>query len=886
MYLRSFLCGLCLLLSVIPAKAQQTFTINGFVKDSLAAPVVSATISIVTKNGSGVAFTKTDQKGFFTSTVSNDSLSVKVTAMGYQQLIFPLPEYTGKALTIVLKKATAVLKEVNITSQRKVSLTSDTLMYHVKSFKEPNDRVIADLIGRLPGIKIDDKGAISYNGKAISKVYIDGDNLMDGRYRLATNNVPVNAVEQVQVIERDQPVKALNGYVVTNNVSLNLKLTDSARAITINTAQVGAGNKAYSAEINNLILKPKIKSINSLKTNNIGENLERENADLGGSSGHELSLKSPNPYLAISSADPPTLAEKYYLKNNDNSININGLFKLQSDWTLRLNVATLQLKRKYNFNNSISYFINNDTIGYNEIQNHQHKLNQWQIQAQIEKNSKALYVKSLTRLDLPTWDKSGTTIQNGEKLAQYLPSSYLSLSNETNVVKAIGANNILQYNSTLQYYKLNENLKISPGIQKDILNENRDYLMLDQQVYTKNIFVNQSLTFKTKFNNLVLSASIGGSFERNRLNSNLYKTDSLGAEESVGDQYKNEISFNNLGLFGKASVIYLIKNGSLSLEASPAFSFIDYAGPTKPINKNSYFQLNPTVDFRKNLGRYSEFSFKYFQQTTFGAVADIYGGTILTNYRKLNFNESPLPKTDLDGLSFRYSYRKPITMLFYNLNFSYDRTGQNFINAFEINQGLTKSKAIDYNNKTHKYALYGNVSKYLFFISTNLSATANVSLQQGYNFYNEEISPFSVRNINVSATARKKLLSVISVSVTAETGKFTNVQKAGNGDLRNTTDIRTLKTEWQHNITPTFSYNLAYSLTSYKQSLQQKVNNSFLDANIKYAPTQWKGFFELQCINLINRKSYEQVNADANQLSMFNVPLRERTLLLKYLFTF
>lgn len=890
MYLKSFLLGLCLLWSVISALAQQTIIVNGYVKDSLAMPVTLATISIIAKNGAGVAFAKTDEQGFFSCTAPNDTLAIKVTALGYEQLVLPLPINKGQPFSIALKKKINLLREVNITAQKKISLASDTLKYNVKAFKDQNDRVIADLINRLPGIQVDEKGAISYNGKRIANVYIDGDNLLSGKYRLATNNVPVGAVEQVEVIERDQPIKALNGYVVANNVSLNLKLTDSVRTMTINTGYVAVGNKVYSAELNNLIFQKKVKSINNLKTNNIGENLENENADIGTSfNNNEINLKNPQPYLSMETGTLPGVADKYYLMNNDNAANINTLFKFKADWSLRLNISTLQLKRKYNYNNAVNYFITNtDTIRYDEVQNNVFKLNQWQTQAQIEKNSNSVYLKSITRLDLPKWNRNGNTSQNGQDFNQSQPTNYLSLSNETNIVKALGVDNIFQYNSVVQYYKVDESLRILPGIQENIVNDSVGYLLLDQEVRTKNIFINQSATYKTKFNQFILSASIGASFERNKLNTNLYKTDSTNTVSVVGNHFKNDVIFDNLGLFGKASLIYLIQKGSISIESSPTYSFINYASSEKTFSrKNSYFLANPIVEFRKNTGKYGEFNFRYAQQTEFGQVNDIYPGTILVNYRQFNFNDTPLPKIDINSFGARYSYRRPLKMFFYNLNFNFDRTKQNFINSYTIDSGLTKSIAVDFRNKIDKYALSGNMSKYLFFLATNVSVYGNLGLQKGNSFYNNEISPFNSYNVNLSVTARKKMFSQITLSLTGEMGKFINQQNTlRNSSIKNTTNIEKIKAQWQHNLNEQVSYSLTYNFTSYQQSSQQVIKNNFLDLNAKYTPRKWKSYFEFQCINLINQNLYKQINSSSNQLSIFQIPLRERTFLLKYSFTF
>lgn len=73
-----------------------------------------------------------------------------------------------------------MLKEVKVSAQRLLR-SGDTLTYSVSSFRQGQDRSLADVITKMPGLEVKANGQIEYQGKAISKFYIEGlDYFLDG----------------------------------------------------------------------------------------------------------------------------------------------------------------------------------------------------------------------------------------------------------------------------------------------------------------------------------------------------------------------------------------------------------------------------------------------------------------------------------------------------------------------------------------------------------------------------------------------------------------------------------------------------------------------------------------------------------------------------------
>ena len=77
------------------------------------------------------------------------------------------------------------------------------------SFVDVTDKSIGDVLKKLPGIQVLSTGQILYQNKAISKFYIEGLDMLRGKYGIATHNIDVSKVATVQVLENHQPIKAL-----------------------------------------------------------------------------------------------------------------------------------------------------------------------------------------------------------------------------------------------------------------------------------------------------------------------------------------------------------------------------------------------------------------------------------------------------------------------------------------------------------------------------------------------------------------------------------------------------------------------------------------------------------------------------------------------------
>ena len=264
----------------------QVLVLSGMVQDDATLePVVGATISVKkSTDGIIVAYTTTDKNGKFLLKypVQNASACVlQATCLGYEEQTFSLSDQYD--FHIRLKEKSFVLKEVTVKSQ-KIMQKNDTTSYFVSNFATSSDRTIGDVIANMPGLDVAENGKISFNGSPITNFYIEGLDVLNGKYNIATNNIAYDNIARVEVIENHQPIKMLQGSEKGAGTALNLKLKDAAKSkwtgnVTAKTG-LSAENMLWQAELFASKFAASRQNISTFKTNNRGKNIVNENKTL------------------------------------------------------------------------------------------------------------------------------------------------------------------------------------------------------------------------------------------------------------------------------------------------------------------------------------------------------------------------------------------------------------------------------------------------------------------------------------------------------------------------------------------------------------------------------------------------------------------------------
>ena len=254
----------------------QKVSISGTVKDSLGNSLDVANIVAVNQADQKLdGFGITNPEGFYKINVkANSNYLLKVSYLGFQTRELTVTTKDNDVyLDITLFEQPESLEEVEVVYEIPISIQGDTIVYNTDSFVSGTEKKLADVLDKLPGIEVNDDGEIEVEGKRVSKVMVEGEDFFDGDSKLATKNIPANALDKVEVLRNYSEVSQLRN--VTNNqdnVALNIKLKEGKKRFWFGEITGGSGaDGRYVAHPKLFYYSPEY-SINILTDlNNIGE---------------------------------------------------------------------------------------------------------------------------------------------------------------------------------------------------------------------------------------------------------------------------------------------------------------------------------------------------------------------------------------------------------------------------------------------------------------------------------------------------------------------------------------------------------------------------------------------------------------------------------------
>lgn len=254
-----FLVTILLFVSVIAvSQTGRKGLLKGVLKDSAVhMPLEAATVSLIylkDSSSGGMALTKKNGS-FLIEDLSFGSYDCYISIAGYTPLVKTITVKADSRMvdldTIFLPRQTKQLDDIIIQSVP-VKVKEDTLEYNAASFKPAPNARLEELLKRLPGLKVERDGSLSFNGEPITQIMVDGKPFFLDDPKVAAKNLPADIVDKVQVIDqrsKENEIRKINDDNTQKVLNLTLK-KDKKKGVMGNITAGNGNNNRYTTQAN------------------------------------------------------------------------------------------------------------------------------------------------------------------------------------------------------------------------------------------------------------------------------------------------------------------------------------------------------------------------------------------------------------------------------------------------------------------------------------------------------------------------------------------------------------------------------------------------------------------------------------------------------------
>jgi len=730
---------LMLLCLVAAGSSFAQIKMQGVVKDSIGTPLELANVIAINQETNGLeSYAVTNDQGkYVLSLGKNGKYKLQVSYIGlksHEEIITTAEADITKDFNLMPDNS---LDAVELTYEMPVTVKGDTIVYNADSFKNGSERKLEDVLEKLPGVEINDDGQIEVEGKTVSKLMVNGKDFFDGDTKLATKNIPSNAVDKVQVLRNYAEVGQLSGVQNNqDNVAINIKLKEGKENFWFGDITAGAGT-APSPNDELYLVQPKLfyyspkYSINLIgDMNNIGE-VALTNRDLRGfgggfrmpsrTSGTSINLgdNGLGGLTSIANAQEVVtkLASANFSYSPNKALDLSGFLIFNSS-RLRTREESFidYIEVEDDPNTAID---ESTTIPPDEetLSTGREATNQF-----IAKLSASYKPNVNNQLD---YDVLARLSDDEER--QNLFSSVVGNTNQLDKVKPFSINQNLNY-----YYTLNENNIFAFEAQHLIKDEDPFYnallqndptnnddedndafddtasglgLDLDQFFYDLNqdrrVKSNQ-LDAKVDYFNILNSKSninftLGTIFSNQKFNSNIFQFlddgTRLDPTPTTTDLEGNPLSAFNDDVEYRFSDVYLgvhyrFKTGKFTF--TPGVSFHAYSNQNTQNGdtfKDNFLNVLPDFEARVQFKKSESLQFNYNMTNTFTDITNIAEGLVLNNYNSIQFGNPELQNALSHNFRLFYSS--------FNLfNYTNVFAGANYSKNEDQIRGLTNFESV------------------------------------------------------------------------------------------------------------------------------------------------------------------------------------------------
>ncbi|MBR9913937.1 MAG: outer membrane beta-barrel protein [Algicola sp.] len=861
-------------------------SVRGVVKDSIGEPLELANVIAINKATKTMAsYAITNDKGQFKLDLDkNTTYSIQVSYIGMKTLAEEMTTKEANISKDYTLQTDNALAAVELTYEMPVTIKGDTLVYNADSFKDGTERKLEDVLKKLPGVEINDDGQIEVEGKVVSKVMVDGKDFFDGDSKLATKNIPSNAVDKVQVLKNYSNVGQLSG--VTNNqdnIAINIKLKEGKKNFWFGDITAGAGvadnDGLYLVQPKLFYYSPKY-SINLIgDINNTGEVAftRRDFFNFSGGfnppsqqSGTNINLGNNNlGFLSLQNNQAQSIETKFGAANFSYSpkktLDLGGFAIFTSSR------VGLQENRSVQYTDADLGIPDEDTESKTQQKS---DLALFKLNAKYKPNTNnQLDYAVIGRTSKESQDQNFTSSVVGSTL-QFEENSPYSINQELNYyytmdernIFALEAQHLIQdedpfYNALLENDPTNNDANpedrdpfdnTAAGLGFDQTLNNYD---IAQDKRIKSNQLDAKLDYWNVLNNKSnINFTLGTILSRQDFDSNIFQFLEDGsvfdsAPNFNGGLDTNDIKYNFSDIY--LGTHYRLKTGKFTV--TPGFSAHIYGAKNTQFGteyNDNFFRLLPDLNVRLELKKSENLDFNYRMQTEFTDVTQLARGLVMNNYDSYFSGNQTLKNGTSHNVSLRYfsfnmfNYTNVFGNLSYSKRIDQIRSLSNFESIIRTSSPFNSGFADE------TFNAFGRFQRNFRKIRATLNGSFTYS--KFNQFIQDRRSVNESYNQNYRAQLRTNFKSAPNVEVSYRYG-INNNKQGGN----NTTFYTHAPTvEFDAYIWKSVTFKTDFTYNETRDKTRTLNSNELWNASLAYRKDKdAKLEYELRATNLLNTQS-------------------------------
>ncbi|MCG2609929.1 carboxypeptidase-like regulatory domain-containing protein [Flavobacterium sp. SM15] len=875
----------------------QNVKFEGTIKDSTGVVLEMANIMAVNQATKAMdGYSITDDKGRFQILLNpNTSYSVKVSYVGFQPYETTIKTTTENIVKHIVLKEGTMLNEIEIVKEMPVSISGDTIIYNSDSFRNGTERKLEDVLKKLPGVEVNKDGEIQVEGKKVQKVMVEGKDFFDGDTKIATKNIPADALDKIQVLRNYNEVSNLKGFENNEeNVALNIKLKEGKKNFWFGdiTAGIGVGHKEDRHIVNPKLFyyNPKY-SLNVIgNLNNIGElpltmqdyfkftggfkNMMRKAGTSFNVSSNDLGI------LGLRNNQAKEIDTKFgaanFSYNPSKAWTISGfgiLMGSQTDLQTTSKSTRVDSRKDTNGNTLTTTTVNNESSTTNQNSN----LGLFKLSSSYVPSEKVHFDYDAL-LKISKQDEKTTLLSNS---TQTNDAGVYTLFND---VYSNKKQNPFSVNQNLNYYyTLNEKNVFAFELQHLYQDEDPFYnanlkiqpfdLGLEYQTGQTRNDVNQSRFVKTnkldgKFDYYYMltpksniNITLGNTYSCQNFNSHIFQVLNGGTRNDLDDAKNNNkvnYAFNDVFL----GLHYKFLMGKFTF--NPGFSVHNYQTTDQQLgssNKNSFNRILPDVYALWQLKKSETLTYNFMMSNNFTDINKLAEGYVFSNYNSLFGGNRFLENSLSQVHSLRYFRYNMFNFenIFANLMYTKQVDGVKSKAMFTgINQ---QSTAVNMNSSFADETLSGSGNygrSFLRYYKASLGASLNWSKFNNIRVYPDlDLDP---NNNPTEVQSTESFTQNYNVKFSTNYKKIPNIELAYNFTVNDFTSdtfyVDSPSVTLEYYFWDAFSFTSEYSF--YHNRNKSKTSNNeydFLTANLMYQKKDSKWEWKLSGTNLLNTTS-------------------------------